>query len=81
MSSKMTSNGRALYRIAIGLLPSPVSCGNKPMGWVVRFLPARNSASTVSETGAYACTKLQIERIGISPTGAQRTGLSRHCAY
>ena len=50
------------------------------MGWV-RFLPARNSASTVSQTGAYACTKLQIERIGISPTGAQRTGLSRHCAY
>ena len=47
----------------------------------LRFLRARNSASTVSETGAYACTKLQIERIGISPTGAQRTGLSRHCAY
>ena len=30
MSSKMTSNGHDPYRIAIGLLPSPVSCGNKP---------------------------------------------------
>ena len=30
MSSKMTSNGRDPYRIAIGLPPSPVSCGNKP---------------------------------------------------
>jgi hypothetical protein len=33
------------------------------IGWV-RFLPARNSASTVSQTGACACTKLQIEGIG-----------------
>ena len=46
MSSKMTSNGRDPYRIAIGLLLSPVSCGNTQIGWV-RFLPARNSASTV----------------------------------
>ena len=59
----MTSNGRDPYRIAIGLLLSPVSCGNTQIGWV-RFLPARNSASTVSQTGAYACTTLQIERIG-----------------
>ena len=46
MSSKMTSNGRDQYRIAIGLLPSPVSCGNTNQSDGCAF--CRNSASTVS---------------------------------